>query len=418
MKQEVIVIKFGGTSVGSLERIQLTAQRISEIASTHNRLVVVVSAMSGQTDRLLEMGTTINRSQTPEALREMDSLAATGEQVSAALLTLALQDLGCSARSFTAHQVNIATDGRFQRARIRSIDSKPLLDSLDQGYICVVTGFQGTDDAGNLVTLGRGGSDTSAVAIAIALNAALCEIYTDVDGVYTADPRLVPNARKIPEISYEEMLELASTGAKVLMIRSVELAMKKQLNLAVRTSFSNVSGTLIKNMNGNLEEPVVTGLSHDLRQAKVTIFGLPKTPDGLLAALSPLAKDDISLDFITQNIGTDGRMSVAFTVEEKLLDRAMESLKSHLSLDEFPDLRLEVDKSLAKVSAVGIGMRTHAGVAHSVFSSLIRAGIPIHMALSTEIRVSCLVAAGDCQRALQVLHREFFENEQGEKAAN
>jgi len=409
MKQEIVVIKFGGTSVGSLERIQLTAKRISEIASVRNQLVVVVSAMSGQTDRLLEMGTSINRSHSPEALRELDSLAATGEQVSAALLALALQGLGCRARSFTAHQVNIATDGRFQLARIRSIDSKPLLDSLNQGHICVVTGFQGTDDAGNLVTLGRGGSDTSAVAIAIALNAGLCEIYTDVDGVYTADPRLVPNARKIAEISYEEMLELASTGAKVLMIRSVELAMKKQLNLAVRTSFSNVSGTLIKHMNGNLEEPLVTGLSHDLRQAKVSILGLPGTPDSLMTALSPLAKDDISVDFITQNIGTDGRMSLAFSIEEKFLDRAMESLKSHLSQSEFPDLRFEVDKNLAKVSAIGIGMRIHAGVAHAVFSCVTRAGIPIHMALSTEIRVSCLIAADECQRALQVLHKDFFE---------
>jgi len=417
MKQEIVVIKFGGTSVGSLERIQLTAKRISEIASVRNQLVVVVSAMSGQTDRLLEMGTSINRSHSPEALRELDSLAATGEQVSAALLALALQGLGCRARSFTAHQVNIATDGRFQRARIRSIDSKPLLDSLNQGHICVVTGFQGTDDAGNLVTLGRGGSDTSAVAIAIALNAGLCEIYTDVDGVYTADPRLVPNARKIAEISYEEMLELASTGAKVLMIRSVELAMKKQLNLAVRTSFSNVSGTLIKHMNGNLEEPLVTGLSHDLRQAKVSILGLPGTPDSLMTALSPLAKDDISVDFITQNIGTDGRMSLAFSIEEKFLDRAMESLKSHLSQSEFPDLRFEVDKNLAKVSAIGIGMRTHAGVAHAVFSCVTRAGIPIHMALSTEIRVSCLIAADECQRALQVLHKDFFEKSELEKAA-
>jgi aspartate kinase len=409
MKPEIVVIKFGGTSVGSLERIQLTAQRVAAIAAEHPHLVVVVSAMSGETDRLLKLGTSLNAAQDSEALREMDSLAATGEQVSAALLSLALQKLGCQARSFTAHQVNIATDGRFQRARIRSINSWPLLDSLERGYICVVTGFQGTDDSGNLVTLGRGGSDTSAVAIAIALNAALCEIYTDVDGVYTADPRLVPAARKIPEISYEEMLELASTGAKVLMIRSVELAMKKQLNLAVRTSFSDTPGTLIKTMNENLEEPIVTGLSHALQQAKVSLIGLPGSSDSLATALAPLARDDISVDFITQNIGTDGRMSLAFTIEEKLLDRAITSLRSHLPEAEFPHLRVDVDKNLAKVSAVGIGMRTHAGVAHRVFSTLTKAGIPIHMALSTEIRVSCLIATDDCQRALQVLHQEFFE---------
>jgi aspartate kinase len=338
----------------------------------------------------------------------MDSLAATGEQVSAALMALALQKLGCPARSFTAHQVRISTDGRFQRARIKSIDSRPLLESLNQGQVCIVTGFQGTDASGSLVTLGRGGSDTSAVAIAVALDASLCEIYTDVDGVYTADPRMVPTARKIPEISYEEMLELASTGAKVLMIRSVELAMKKQLNLAVRSSFTPATGTLIKNMNDNLEEPLVAGLSHALQQAKVTVMGLPGRPESLAMALAPLAQDDISVDFITQNIGTDGRMSLAFTIEGKLLDRAITSLRSHLPATQYPDLRLDVDKDLAKVSAVGIGMRTHAGVAHRVFSALTRRGIPIHMALSTEIRVSCLIATADCQRALQVLHDEFF----------
>jgi aspartate kinase len=342
----------------------------------------------------------------------MDSLAATGEQVSASLMALALQKLGLKARSFTAHQVTITTDGRFQRARIKSIDSKPLLDCLDSDCICVVTGFQGTDDAGNLVTLGRGGSDTSAVALAVALRAKVCEIYTDVDGVYTADPRMVPTAKKIPVISYDEMLELASTGAKVMMIRSVELGMKHDLNLVVRSSFNQSEGTLIKNMNGNMEEPVVTGLSHDLRQAKVTLLGLPGSPESLTTALRPLAQDDISIDFVTHNTGTDGRMTLAFTIEEKLLDRALESLRNHLAPAQFPDVKIEVDRNLAKVSAVGIGMRTHAGVAYNVFACLTAANVPIHMALSTEIRVSCLIASDDCQRALQVLHREFFEARQ------
>jgi len=408
MNEDIVVVKFGGTSVGSVERIQLTAQRVADLAATRKRLVVVVSAMSGQTDKLLDLGGQIHKSHSPEALREMDALAATGEQVSAALMALALQRLGLRSRSFTAHQVNIATDGRFQRARIKSIDSRPLIECLETGCICVVTGFQGTDPAGNLVTLGRGGSDTSAVAIAIALKAGLCEIYTDVDGVYTADPRLVPGARKIPELSYEEMLELASTGAKVLMIRSVELGMKHNLNLVVRSSFTNAEGTLIKNME-NMEEPVVSGLSHDLRQAKVTLMGLPEAPASLATALAPLAKDDISVDFITQNTGTDGRMSLSFSIEEKLVERAMESLKSSLQQSQFPELRIEVDKNLVKVSAVGIGMRTHAGVAHQVFSCLTAQGIAIHMALSTEIRVSCLIAAEDCSKALEVLHREFFK---------
>jgi aspartate kinase len=408
MNSDIVVMKFGGTSVGSLERIKLTGQRVADAFSRHKRLVVVVSAMAGQTDRLLEMGRALSQSHAPGVLRELDVLAATGEQVSAALLALALQELHVPARSFTAHQVTIATDGRFQRARIKHIDSTPLLECLDRGSVCVVTGFQGTDESGNLVTLGRGGSDTTAVALAAALGAGLCEIYTDVDGVYTADPRLVPEARKITELSYEEMLELASTGAKVLMNRSVELAMKRRLNLAVRTSFSEVPGTLIKDMNGHLEQPVVTGLSHDLRQAKIGVMGLPGDATSLTAVLGPLADGDISVDFITQNIGTDGRMSLAFTIEEKLLDPALESLRSLLRSENFPDLRFAVDKGLAKVSAVGIGMRTHAGVAHRFFSSLTREGIVIHMALSTEIKVSCLIATDDCQRALQILHREFF----------
>jgi aspartate kinase len=351
----------------------------------------------------------MSTSQSPETLREMDVLAATGEQVSAALLALALQNLRIPARSFTAHQITIATDGRFQRARIRHIDSKPLIECLERGLVCVVTGFQGTDSSGNLVTLGRGGSDTTAVALAAALEAGLCEIYTDVDGVYTADPRLVPEARTIPELSYEEMMELASTGAKVLMIRSVELALKKRLNLAVRSSFTDAPGTMIKDMNGSMEQPVVTGLSHDLRQAKVSIIGLPGSPESLTTALAPLADADISVDFITQNIGTDGRMSLAFTIDEKLLEPALDALRSDYAKTNATGTRLQVEKSLAKVSAVGIGMRTHAGVAHRFFSCLTREGIVIHMALSTEIKVSCLIAADDCQRALQVLHKEFFE---------
>jgi aspartate kinase len=378
------------------------------IAQEYPRLVVVVSAMAGETDRLLTLGRGISALATPAALREMDSLAATGEQVSAALMTLALQQLGLSAQSFTAHQLTIATDGRFQRARIRKIDSRPLLEALDRSAICVVTGFQGTDSSNNLVTLGRGGSDTSAVAIAAALKAGLCEIYTDVDGVYTADPRLIPEARKIAEICFEEMLELASTGAKVLMIRSVELAMKYRVPLAVRTSLSDAPGTLIRPMNEIMEQPVVTGLSHDLGQAKISIKGLPGGPDSLALVLGPLAQDDISVDFITQNVGRDGRMSIAFTIDAKLVEPAVACLKRSLVLGQQPELELEVEPSLAKVSAVGIGMRAYAGVAHRFFSALTREGIPIHMALSTEIRVSGMIPAADCQRALKILHAQFF----------
>lgn len=408
MSTETVVFKFGGTSVGNIERIKASAQRVAGTFNRGGRLVVVVSAMAGQTDGLLNMGRSVNKSISIEALREMDALAATGEQASAALFALALQDLGVRAESFTAHQVTIATDGRFQRGRIRNIDSKPLLDRLDRGTVCVVAGFQGTDDAGNVVTLGRGGSDTSAVALAVALNATRCEIYKDVEGVYTADPRLVPAAKKLDCISFDEMLELTSTGAKVLHMRSVEMAMKQRLELCVRSSFSEAVGTTIKHIKESMEQPVVSALSHDLRQAKVSITGLPGTPDGLTMALEPLAKEDISVDFITQNVGADGRMSVAFTIDEKLVEHALASVRLHLEKLGHPECSVSVDPNLAKVSAVGLGMRSHAGVAYRFFSALTRQGLPIHMALSTEIRVSCLITADQCQRALQVLHDEFF----------
>jgi aspartate kinase len=289
------------------------------------------------------------------------------------------------------------------------VDSANLLDSLDRGVVCVVTGFQGTDGHGNIVTLGRGGSDTSAVALAIAVGASRCEFYKDVDGIYTADPRLVPAAWKVDEITSEEMLELTSTGAKVLQMRSVELAMKHHLAVSVRSSFHDVPGTLIKPMQENMEEPVVSGLSHDMGQAKVGIHGLPGTPDSLSQALAPLAADDISVDFVTQNVGVDGRMSVAFTLDAKLVELALESLQRRLSDGPKGQVEIKVERDLAKVTAVGIGMRTHAGVAYRFFSCLTAEGIPIHMALSTEIKVSCLVPAKDCPRAVQALHREFFE---------
>jgi aspartate kinase len=325
----IVVIKFGGVSVGSLERIHATAKSVAVRRQCGERVIVVVSAMAGETDRLLELGRKFNGAHTAESLRELDSLVATGEQVSAALLALALQAREVPARSFTAYQLGITTDGRFQRARIRKVDSTVLLDSLNHGVVCVVTGFQGTDGNGNLVTLGRGGSDTSAVAAAVAIKASLCELYKDVDGIFTADPKLVPEARKLDQLTYEELLELTSTGAKVLQMRSVELAMKHGLPLRVRSSFRDVPGTLIKLMyDDDLEAPLVSGLSHDLGQARLSIRGLPGSPDSLAAALAPLAKEDISVDFVTQNIGADGRMSVAFSLEEKLLEQALQSLRA------------------------------------------------------------------------------------------
>jgi aspartate kinase len=397
------VAKFGGTSVGSLERIRATAERLKHLHA-ESRVVAVVSAMAGETDRLLALGREVYPGISAAADREMDALVSTGESVCAALLALALQSSGVPACSFTAHQFRMSTDGRFTRARIRSVDGLPLAAALAEGKVCVVTGFQGTDERGNLATLGRGGSDTSAVAIAIALEADCCEIYKDVDGVFTCDPRMVSAASMIQRLSYQEMMELASTGSKVLQIRSVELAMKHGVPLVVRSSFNNKPGTLICEMNDNLEQPLVTALSHDLNQAKVSLSGLPASPESLSVVLEPLARDDISVDFITQNVGADGLMSITFSVEDKLVDRAVLSLHSHLPEGPNP----QVERGLAKVTAVGIGMRNHAGVAHRVFSSLTNSNIPIHMALSTEIKVSCLIPAARCQDALQVLHEAFF----------
>ncbi|MCC7374088.1 MAG: aspartate kinase [Verrucomicrobiales bacterium] len=409
MTPETIVIKYGGTSVGSLERFRATAESVAALQREGKRVIVVVSAMAGETDRLLKMGKEVHSAHQRDALRELDSLIATGEQVSAALLALALQKIGVTAQSFTAHQLGIATDGRYQRARIRNVDCSALLERLDAGAVCVVAGFQGTDDDGNVVTLGRGGSDTSAVAIAVATRASLCVISKDVDGIFTTDPRIVPSARKIDRLSYEEILELTSTGAKVLQMRSVEMAMKNQVRLSVISSFNNVSGTTIGPMNDNMEEPLVSGLSHDLGQAKVSIRGLPGRPESLTIALAPLAKDDISVDFVTQNIGDDGHMVVSFSLDEKLLEPALASLRRDLpSAQTSPAPGIEVQSGLAKVTAVGIGMRSHAGVAFRFFGALTRESIPIHMALSTEIKVSCLIPAADCSKALRTLHAEFF----------
>ncbi len=402
-----VVVKFGGTSVGSLDRIRSTARLVKKIASAEPRLTVVVSAMAGETNRLLQMAASVSDARSDAALREVDALVATGEQVSAALLALELQRLGLPARSLSAHQVQMATDGRFGRARIRTVDRRALNRCLEEGVIAVVAGFQGVDGHGNIVTLGRGGSDTSAVALAIAVNAARCDIYTDVDGVYTADPRLVPAARKMTEICSEEMLELASTGSKVLQIRSVELALKHRLPLRVLSSFDDLPGTIMKPLRDSLEDPVVTALSHDLDQAQVTVAGLPPGPESLLRVFEPLAHRDISVDFISQNIGSDGRMSISFTIGQAALGLALDAMG--ITDSAGTGLSLQVVRELAKVSIVGIGMRSHPGVAYRCFSRLTREGIAIHMALSTEIKVSCLVPAGDCVRALRALHEEFLE---------
>lgn len=410
MIKGIRVVKFGGASVCDAEGIWNTAKRLASLYEESRKLVVVVSAMAGETDRLNDLGRRMNSCSEAETLRELDALVATGENVSAALLTLALQKIGIPAQSFSAHQLRIHTDGRFQRARIRKVDSGSLLQALNQRKICVAAGFQGIDDSGNLVTLGRGGSDTSAVAIAIAVGAERCEFFKDVDGIHTADPRYVQTPHRLERLAYEELLELTSSGAKVLQMRSVELAMKHQLSLVIRPNFSEGEGTLIEPLHEDLEGPLVSGLAHHKGQAKISIRGLPDWGSSMTAVLGPLADDDISIDFITQNIDSGNLLNLSFTLEETLLEQAKASLIKGLARFDKAKVKVSVERGLAKVTAVGIGMRTHSGVAHRVFKSLADHDIEIVMALSTEIKVSCLVPESKCEKALQAIHREFFES--------
>jgi aspartate kinase len=409
-----MVYKFGGTSVADASRIRRAAARI--LSDRHRyRQVVVVSAMAGETDRLLALGLQFGAALDTPRQREFDALVSTGEQVSAALMAMAFQEAGVPARSLTAHQAKVRADSKFQKARIKSIDCAELLASLRRGEIAVVTGFQGVDTEGNIVTLGRGGSDTTAVAFAVALGAKSCEIFTDVEGVFTADPRRVPSARKLKTVFFDEMIELASSGSKVLQIRSVELAMKSGMEIHVRSSFVEEEGTRVITENEDMEALVVTGLSHDDNQAKVTIIGLNDHPDILAKALEPLALSNIVIDLITQNIGLDNKMTVAFTLNDTDLELAKACLQSNLSCLGSP--HVTVERELTKVSVVGIGMRTHSGVAQKVFALLSKMGIPIHMALSTEIKVSCLIPMNSRDTALAVLHKGFnLDNELSSEA--
>lgn len=401
----IVVLKFGGTSLADSERICNSAKRVIASREAGSHIVVVVSAMAGETDRLLDMGMQFGPALNDPRQREFDALVSSGEQISAALMAMALQEQGIPALSLTAPQIKIHTDGRFQRARIRSIDTNELLSTLMRGTIAVVTGFQGIDHVGNVVTLGRGGSDTTGVALAVALGAKKCEIYTDVEGIYTADPSVIPDARKLRNIFFEEMIELASSGAGVLQIRSVELAMKYGMEIHVRSSFSEKEGTRVITKEKELEALVVTGVAHDDDQAKVTIVGLDNRPDILARVLEPLASYGIVLDLITQNIGVDGRMTVTFTLNDDDLERTKECLNSQINDLGSPEVRVE--SGLVKVSVVGIGMRTHAGVAQKVFALLSSKQIPILIGLSTEIKVSCVVPNECRNSAVEILHEGF-----------
>jgi aspartate kinase len=402
--KSIVVYKFGGTSLGNIERIRNAADRIIT-ARKAEKPVVVVSAMAGETNRLLALGAEFGPALNQSRQREFDALASTGEQVSAALMAMALQEAGIPARSLNAQQIKVHADNQFQKARIKSIDCDELLAALTRNEVAVVTGFQGVDDENNVVTLGRGGSDTTAVAFAVALKARSCEIFTDVEGVFTADPRIFPGAKKLKTIFFDEMIELASSGSKVLQIRSVELAMKNGMEIHVRSSFVKEEGTRVITEREDMEALVVAGVAHDDNQAKITIAGLDNRPDILARVLEPLAISNIVIDLITQNIGLDGKMTVTFTLNDSDLDMARDCLKSKIKELGAPDLMVE--RNLVKVSVVGIGMRSHSGVAQKVFALLSMKKIPILMALSTEIKVSCIVPTEYRNQAVAILHEGF-----------
>lgn len=407
----LVVQKFGGTSMGSVERIKNAAARSIAAHAEGHRVVVIVSAMSGETDRLLNLARDI--ATVPDA-REMDALAATGEQVSSALMAMAIHGQGRRARSFLGHQMKVLTDSAFTKARIKAIDASKVLETLARGEIVVVAGFQGVDESGNITTLGRGGSDTSAVAIAAALGADVCEIFTDVEGVYTTDPNLCPSAKKIDRISYEEMLELASLGAKVLQIRSVEMAMKYGVPVHVRSSFSSAPGTLVTS-EGDLEQVVVTGIAHDKSEARVMLVGVRDQPGVVAEIFTALAVHHVSVDMIIQNVSVDARerrpddgaphTDVTFTVAKADLTRVRDSIAEIGRKVGAADVRY--DEDITKVSIVGLGMRSHAGVAAKMFNILAEHGINIQAISTSEIKISCLVATKYAELAVRALHEGF-----------
>jgi aspartate kinase len=400
----LIVQKYGGTSVGTLERIQAVAERVGRGSKTGDQLVVVVSAMAGETNRLLELAGKLS---VQPAEREVDVLLSTGEQETAALLAIALQERGYRARSFLGHQIRIDTDSAFGRARIRSIDGARLQSALQRGEIAVVAGFQGVDEEHNITTLGRGGSDTSAVAVAAALKADVCEIYTDVDGVYTSDPRICPQARKLERISHDEMLELASLGAKVLQIRSVEFAKRYNVPVHVRSSFDDSEGTWVVPEEKGMEQVLVSGVSLDRDQAKITVRHLPDRPGVAYAVLGPIARANIVVDMIIQNASAAGDTDLTFTLPKTDFRRALAMVETTAA--EIGAQGVSADTDVVKVSVVGLGMRSHAGVAASMFETLARESINIQMISTSEIKISVVIDAKYGELAVRALHAALVE---------
>ncbi|MBF6647294.1 aspartate kinase [Methylobacter sp. BlB1] len=396
------VYKFGGTSVGSVERIKAVAKKVKKVHDLGDQIVVVVSAMSGETNRLVALA---KEMQPQPNEREMDVLLSTGEQVTVSLLSMALHELGCPACSYTGGQVKILTDSSHTKARIRNIDDTRMRADLSAGKVVVVAGFQGVDENNNITTLGRGGSDTTAVALAAALKADECHIYTDVDGVYTTDPRVEPKARRLDKITFEEMLEMASLGSKVLQIRSVEFAGKYNVALRVLSSFTEGKGTLITYEESQMESALVSGIAFNRDEAKLTITGVPDLPGVAFKILGPIADANIEVDMIIQNIADDATTDFTFTVHRNDYPRAKALLENGCA--ELGARKVTGDDSIVKVSIVGVGMRSHAGIASTMFKTLAKEGINIKMISTSEIKISVVVDEKYLELAVRALHAAF-----------
>ena len=398
----IIVQKFGGTSVGTVDRIKEVAKKLIKLQQQGHDLVVVVSAMSGETNRLVGLANELNDN--PQG-RELDVLLSTGEQITIALLCMALEQQGVHANSYTGSQVRILTDNTHNKARIMEIDDDKIRADLAKGHIVVVAGFKGCDESGNITTLGRGGSDTTAVALAAALKADECQIYTDVDGVYTTDPLVVPEAQRLDEITFEEMLEMASLGAKVLQIRSVEFASKYNVPLRVLSSFKDGGGTLITTEETEMEQALISGIAFNRDEAKLTILGVPDSPGIATQILGPIAKQNIEVDMIIQNTGHDGTTDFTFTVHRNDYPNAMAIMEA--TADELGAREVNGDDKITKISIVGVGMRSHAGIANIMFESLASEGINISMISTSEIKISVVVDQKYLELGVRTLHKAF-----------
>ncbi len=400
----LIVQKYGGTSVGSVERLRAVAERVARYKAKGHQMVVVVSAMSGETNRLIALAKQIQENPDP---RELDVMVSTGEQVTIALLSMALKDLGLKAKSYTGAQVRILTDNAYTKARILSIDEQKMRADLDAGNVVVVAGFQGVDEEGNITTLGRGGSDTTGVALAAALHADECQIYTDVDGVYTTDPRIVPEARRLATITFEEMLEMASLGSKVLQIRSVEFAGKYKVKLRVLSSFgAEGDGTLITfEENDKMEQAIISGIAFNRDEAKITVLGVPDRPGVAFQILGPVADANIDVDMIVQNVGHENTTDFTFTVHRNEYAKALDICRKTAA--QIGAREVTADDKIAKVSVVGVGMRSHVGIAKTMFEALSREGINLQMISTSEIKISVVVEDKYMELAVRVLHHAF-----------